>query len=246
MLKKRGQITAFIIIGVIIAIISVIIFFIRINNYEENNIQSGEIYERIQFCIDSVAMDSVYFTGLHGGYYNIPDPKENYSYIEVPIYWNVNSGNFPTKEKIETEMMKYISDMLPKCINSTSLKEEYNITLTEVSGSVNINENNVIFNINYPISIEKSGSINKFQNFNSKINMDFGKKYEFARMIFEQQNKNKNSLPMGFITNLAYENDFKFEIINLNSNEVLITLISNQDENRPFIYAFINKYGWKE
>lgn len=248
-MNKRGQLTIFIIMGIVIVAFS-IFFFVRPEVGFLNFPESNPIQLFIQSCIDQIGQDAVYFIGLQGGYYNVPNPKENYSYIEIPVYLNVNEQNIPLEENIQKEILKYIQDKLPICLgNFSSFREQgFDVIAREISGKIVFSQKDVVIDLDYPIFVRSESSSIELRDFSSKVDVNFNEKYEFVNQIFEEQRNDLDSIPLGFITNLAYENDFLFETVNIGEKTVLFTLIFEEDTNNfgdPFIYSFINKYDWE-
>jgi len=253
MTNKRGQITIFIILGIVIIMAVSLVLFLnqsKVNDeVPDQNLQTLPIKSFVESCIDQTGQDAVYFTALQGGYYKTQSPYEDYSYIDIPIYWDINTENIPTKETIETEMLNYIKNNLPECLNDFSAFKEqgFDIETGEINGEVTITARDVTFNIEYPVNVKRGNSATQLKDFFARTNLNFDEKYQYTLQIMGEQKKTPDSIPIGYITNLAYENDFIFETITLDQNTVLFTLIFNQDTNnkgQPFIYSFINRYDW--
>ncbi len=246
-ISKRSQISVFIVLVLVIIGIIIAMFIFKPENKNITPDQQN-IYNSIQSCVNSVAEDSIYFAALQGGYYDVPDPKENYSFIQIPIYWDSGKDKVPSKETIELEIMKYIKDMLPRCIDNLEIfkKNGFNLDKSKISGEVEIIDKNVNFKLKYPLTIKKENFTLEFKDFSKTVDLNFYERYDFVKQIIEEQKNDENSLHLGFITDLAYKNNFNFETININENEVLISLVFDKNSEKPFIYTFINKYNWKK
>jgi len=115
MQNKKGQITIFIIIGIIIISIFMFIFIIKDNNIVENNIQSTPsdvqpISLYIDSCLSKTALDGIYLVGQQGGYSNTSEPFYSFSDIKIPVYYNLNEKNIPTIKEIENQITLYIEN----------------------------------------------------------------------------------------------------------------------------------------
>lgn len=253
MINKRGQITIFIILGIVIIMAVSLVLFLNqskvSDEVSDQNLQTMPIKAYIESCINQIGQEAAYFTALQGGYYQTPLPYESYSYIKIPIYWDVNQEKIPTKNIIESEILNYIKNNLQNCLNNFSVFKEqgFDIETGEINGEVTITARDVTFNIKYPINVKRENSETQLKDFFARTNLNFDEKYQYALRIMEEQKKTPDSIPIGYITNLAYENNFIFETITLDQNTVLFTLIFSQDTNnkgQPFIYSFINRYDW--
>jgi hypothetical protein len=240
-MKKRGQITIFIIIAVIIIAVIFVLFFVNLKKNGTKD-ESDNFYSSVNFCIKTLSIEGLSYLGMQGGYDSVPDPKENYSIIEVPIYWNLGKDLSPDKKKIESELNNLLKRNIPNCINisGTDFKvDSENILINSV-----INEKNVNIKIKYPISVKKGDITKKYEDFSQNIDSKIGLGISFSKQIINEQKKDSNKFPIGYITDLSDKNNFYFETVPINENELMINLIFDKDSENPFIFAFINKYAW--
>ena len=88
-MHKRGQVTLFIILGIVIIVAVVIFFYVKSNNlnvpFFSTNIFSG-LDHNIETCVEEVAVDGLYLTGMQGGYYKIIGKQEHYLNYNIPYY----------------------------------------------------------------------------------------------------------------------------------------------------------------
>lgn len=247
---KRGQVSLFIIIGIIILVVVVLLFFSRAN-FKAQDLQIKIIENYIDTCIDAAGLSGFYYVGLQGGFVDVLEPKEDYYSWEVPIYWDNGVSSIPSKEIIEQEISKYLEITIPECMNKLkeSKQEDIEISMGEMSlVDFKINDAGADVELNYPISVKKGESTTEFKEFKKWIDFDFTGKYNIVNQIIEEQKRVQDSFPIGYITHLAYENDFTFELVNLEGDNILVSLIFEKENylNRSFIYQFVNKYDWGE
>ncbi|MEW6063384.1 MAG: hypothetical protein AB1571_03405 [Nanoarchaeota archaeon] len=144
-MKKRGQVTTFAIIAIIIVIGAISAFAIR--NYLLKSslereleravsvpVQARPIQSYLTNCLAQITSDAVKIAGLQAGYVTIPtdplpttpvNPFSNKlalpNNLNVP-YWFYETSNGiqksqkPKLENIELELASYISDNFPKCL----------------------------------------------------------------------------------------------------------------------------------
>ena len=122
MLSKRGQITIFIIIGLII-VIAVGLFYLKssVETKELEKIPDYQIAEPIRFfvqsCLDNVVDNGIFYTNFQGGYYDVPNSLY-YFFAEIPFYFYLGNDALPDKATFESEFSKYVKNELPICINN--------------------------------------------------------------------------------------------------------------------------------
>jgi hypothetical protein len=156
-IKKRGQVTVYIILGLVVLIALVAIFSLR--NYiikneferEQEKIQVVEEFKPVKnyldSCIQSIALQGSDLMGLQGGYINIPEdnlpvnpviPFSNKldifgnSRLVVP-YWFYETANgiqkqqVPTLQEMQIQLADYINSNLNNCLNNFTAFEGYQI-----------------------------------------------------------------------------------------------------------------------
>ena len=62
----------------------------------------------------------------------------------------------------------------------------------------------------------------------------------------EEQKKNLNSVPTGFISSLAYDSGFTYGNIYLADDNVIYTLVFEEKFKPSFVYNFASKYEWSK
>src|SRR3989344_4723678 len=129
MLTKRGQLTIFIIISILIVAVVVLFFTLKGTLQKEKPVspETAKIKNFVQECLDDSLEDVVFKVGENGGYY-FP-PKVSTPVLEVPYYIKDNKNLMPTKENIENEISKGIARELTFCVGNFELfSPEYEIT----------------------------------------------------------------------------------------------------------------------
>ena len=162
-MKKRGQVTLYVILGLIVLIALIAVFSLQ--NYiikneferEQEKIQVAEEFKPVKnyfdSCIQSIALDGARSLGLQGGYLTIPkdelpvNPALPFSNrlqifgndaLEVP-YWFYETANgiqkiqVPTVQDMQNDLQNFISTNINNCLNNFTSFEDY-----EVSGFDNI------------------------------------------------------------------------------------------------------------
>ena len=89
-MKKRGQVTLFIIIGMLILILTSIGFFwINYLRTIDRRVITDEIKpvtNYVDLCVEATARDAVERLGLQGGYIDIPDSILNNPYAYIVVF----------------------------------------------------------------------------------------------------------------------------------------------------------------
>ena len=246
-MKKRGQTTVFIVIGVVIVLIALLVVYLdskKIIGKRGDDFNTNPVSTFIESCLETNLKAGVNYVGLQGGYYNEPVISKYYSYYNIPYYWYNNQSHVPEISVIEQEISEYVKNYLPSCINDFKIfgDSKYEIEQGEISAKTTINELGVQISIDYPIVIKSEGKSVSIDRFSSSVSGDLKKAYDASRLIIEEQKKTPNEMPLGFVAELADEKGFTFETIT-DGSDVIYSLIFG--ENNVFIYNFAANYEWE-
>ena len=190
-MQKRGQVTVFVIIGIVVLLAFALVFMIASGkiNLEQGpgNIQLrlSNVYdnikaEQIDKCIDSETKKAIglilenggdfepsNFLIYHGKNYNIlcsAIPGKD-TCLSNPIFLNVLT------EKLNTRLSKSIFT----CIDLSGYGgRDYNIDAGDLTADVSIHNSNVVVDVNYPITITSGAVEFKRENFVYTVDIPLG------------------------------------------------------------------------
>ncbi len=184
-MRKRGQITAFIIIGIVLLIGVGIFFYYKslsteFKPAEIKPTKEGELQQYVTGCLDRIGEDAILQMGAKGGYIRLPNSIENnpaayiredsLGLVKVPFWYSPNDPNqdvnkAPPLEYLELQLKNYINESLPRCLaNFTPLSQSYNFINTEnYTVEVVVGEENVITRLSYPFTAVSKAKQEKFE-----------------------------------------------------------------------------------
>jgi len=156
-MNSKGQVTIFVILGILIVATAVAVFVLRDyiikNDFEREadklklNDEVIPVYNYFKDCISDVAYDGVKIMASQGGYLEIPD----YNYpinpiipfsnklslfedggLEVPYWFYETSNGIQTVQRpsildMQNDLNNYIKFNVPACANNFTVFEEYNV-----------------------------------------------------------------------------------------------------------------------
>ncbi len=234
---KRGQITLFIILAVVILIIVALVsyYFKDISNYNLKDItlpnEIRNYKENMQDCMESITGDAVRAVSSQGGYYQLP--RDNFAEITA-YYYIKGQKTMPSLRKVGSEIAAYVEDNLDGC---TPKEDKLQIEVTEKRAMVDILDDSVNFKIIYNVKIT-------FNNKEYQINepyetihfLNLKKAYGIAEQITNIQVQDQENICFSCILQLAEENNIKININSLDSS-LLFTI-----EDRDYRFNFANQY----
>ncbi len=255
---KRGQITIFIIIGILIlGAVAGSIYLVK--NFSQDALEAEDKKEVgsetasiklfVENCIKKTIEEGIHHIGLRGGYYEIINTdyitKTENKLIKIPFYLDQGKVNSPTKTEIEQELSKYIEKNLLSCTNFKSFeKQGYVIEKGNISANT-ILDKKINVDVKFPLKITSGSETQNLEKFTKTVNYDFLEKYNIINDFLYEQKKDTEWFSFGKILDLSDENDFDYEFQFQNST-IIVDFIFTDYLKEPFIYSFSLKYGWDD
>ena len=234
-MKNRGQITIFIIIAILIIAVVVLFFSFRGGIGKEKPIspEIASIQNFVEECIYDTGESALYFIGLHGGYYL---PSKFSTSLGIPYYIKGNQSLIPFKENIELEITEYVNEALFLCTGNFTEFEDFQIAQGKIKTQTLILDNEVILNVNYPLTIIKDDEKSRIKKFDEiKIPVRFGIIYNATNFIVNEHLKNTGEICMSCILDLQTKENILI-MVQDDENTIIYNIFSDD-------YLFDNKEG---
>ncbi len=207
---KRGQITTFVIIGILVVVMAVGTYYFRDiiipRGLSPKDIQVPEQAESVKLyvesCFDKSLRDAVNLIGSQGGYIELPGDVINvgeftnrlklFGNNEV-IYWyykadnNVDYIQVPNIKSMENEISNYIENNLVKCLGVFNEYDGFQIKKGRIKTETDISNARVVSKITFPLEIKKGDFEFKFSEFYSSLDVPLGDLYSVAKRIFDME-----------------------------------------------------------
>jgi hypothetical protein len=263
---KKGQITVFIIIGIVIlGIVASILFFRKETTLSSSSnildysvIQSdivstdaptnaAPVKDFVLACLDQEQRKIVFATAVQGGYFGYPDDFLRYDaiynsdYLYVPYYLNRNQVEIINKTRMEEEISFGLSLALPKCTNFSMFSYEVQAVLDQAKINTKITENTVVSDIHLPIIIKESGTYKEISDFKLILPSSLFKLYSAASEITSEQMKNKNFLCVSCMNNIMSKYNIDLNTIQTEDEKDYIILYSLSDLQQQLSFNFAHQ-----
>ena len=204
MRNKRAQLTAFIIIAIIIIASGVLYFVFRDSLTVAGIPPSIEpVYNNFLSCLEEDIFIGIDLLESQGGYIEIPDfePGSHHmpfssqlDFLGNPIpYWYYVSGNNIQKEQVpsESEMESQLSDFVKgeimDCVYDDYYGQGFEINFEEGSAKTSINGDNVDVSLNMNLRITKGEETVLIKTHNVIVNSKLGTLYDSAKKVYEHE-----------------------------------------------------------
>ncbi len=241
-IHKKGQITIFIIVAIII-IAAISLYFIFRETLEEDIItpETEGIYQFVRTCIENVGEDAVFYIGQNGGYFLYSEFSTD---TGIPYYYVDGENHMPSKSRIEREISHYVNEMLFFCTRNFGGFPDFNITQREIKTKTQIGESKVLLNIEYPLRITKGDSTSVLRNFeNIEVPVRLGVVYSATREMIEDQ-LGREGICLSCMLDIVIESDLYVDMIDYDE-ETVVFIVKDKNskiDDVAFEFIFANKY----
>ncbi|MDD5253533.1 MAG: hypothetical protein PHG05_00310 [Candidatus Nanoarchaeia archaeon] len=165
-MQKRGQITLFVIIGILILVVVGLFLFFRENSRNQSDMNSlmlEKFNPYVKSCLKEIGEKALLYVTRHGGYYKIPNEVLKSALLDIPYYSVSKNKYIPSVNRIEDETSGYINENIKGCLSSISLAgNSTDFELLAEGVSVEIDYDKVKLALGYNLFINGSS----YQKFN--------------------------------------------------------------------------------
>lgn len=206
-MKKRGQITLFIIVGIILllAIAVFIMYQKQIVVFKPERVIPPEIAplkRYVEDCAYTTAEKGIRLIGANGGFISFPEEIEldPASYLSVtplfpelktPLWRYRGRTRIPSEHRIKTDLEHYIEENLDTCLMELSpFITMFDIKKGNMSTIVDLTETGVEIELIYPLEIfiKLKNQTIKLDKFETTVPLRLKTLYELAKKIMQEEN----------------------------------------------------------
>lgn len=217
---KKGQVTIFIIVSIIVVGIILLFLFLFNNkkNFEEPvDIEVGLVKDFVQDCFEKTSKQALYFIGLYGGYYIPPEQSTEFG---VPYYVYNSQSRIPSKDKIESEISRFVEESLPLCLGEFESFSEFKIEKGNPKVITEIWQDSVFIELDYPIRISQGKTVSLLEEFENKIPIRLDTIYEACEFILDYELENPGEICLNCLLNLEAEKQIQINMQSMNTTIV--------------------------
>ncbi len=238
---KRGQITVFIVLGIIVLALTLFIFAIY-SQYSPKEISTAErgvldasnlagpVKSYVESCIRNTAKEGILENGYSGGYFTLPERSTIDLFYNVPYYKGYEQDYSPSDEVIASELGKYVDVLLNLCLDDFQpFKEQgYNITAGKPSSAVKLSPTKFSIETTFPLAVTLGTTITEISSFHTGVPAEeFYSDLEAARLV---ANSTTEMICTSCFSDLAAKNELFVEIYALTNNTYLFEITDNDYE----------------
>ncbi len=238
---KRGQISLFIIIGILI-IVAVGIFFVvrnQISLPEKVPLEVQPIDNAIEECVQQRLLDAVRLVGLQGGFIILPSNYLETEDFGIAYGYYEGTKTLISREKIQEEIDGFVSGAVIYCINEEDFLE-FNVSLENAVSNTRIEENAIVSSVRLLVSTSKgSKSFTINREYDAQVEIRLRNIYTIAEEIVNKEIKDPSNI------DLDYLSTFEYKVLMVPySEEIIVYSITDdsQPNEIPYTFRFANKF----
>jgi hypothetical protein len=244
-MKKRGQVTIFIVVGILILGITAGLFYFssKIKTLEQDNLLKIEelklpVKSQVNYCIENSVEEAVFYVGMQGGYYFSPPVSEQYWGGFIPYYFYEEESHVPEVGLLEEQLAKAVKYFLPFCLDEGLgffEKEGVEVSYKIKKVGIKLTDTRIIVEAGLPIKIQikdmaeeeesildldrltDQTSFTELTYFVVDVDLAYKKMYDRSKEIILLQARDPNWFPLGGVSDLAFEEGFSYEIISVDT-----------------------------
>ncbi len=243
-MKTQGQITLFIILGIVLAVGIGLVLSLKPST--DDLVRTIEVpallepvYTHVEDCIRDTAVPALYLMGMQGGYIYITQEYVSTYYSDVAYSYLNDRSVMPTLKDMESQLETYMEEALPACPNF-NLFPDLEISTENVTAGVKITTKGVVFNIEYPIVGVKGESSNEVKDFSMNIPIRLFHIYNVLGGIVSKTLEDPDWVDMSYLSEFK---DVKIEIVPYNEDTMIYSIT---DETIPEPYIFLSAFSFKK
>ena len=239
MIKKKGQVSVFIILGVLIVIV-LLILFSRDAGFD-TIFSSQSPYQEIEACAQEAVQEGLDILSLQGGviepdnYYMYEGKKIDYICYSENEYENCVMQKPILTNTIITELERYSKPKIKGCLNSVQNSLEsrgYSVVMKDPEITIDLVPDNVLVDMDIDLRIEKSG-VESYDNIRTGVK---SKIYNFALIagsISQWETRYGDSETLNY---MLYYPSLKVEK-KKQSEGTTVYILTDRDSDEEFYFA---------
>ena len=205
MMNKRGQVTVFVIVGIVIVVTIALIFYFLGDNIKRQTdtevvLEEASLEPMIQLvesCVRDEVVKGVELVGLQGGYFDPPKYSQEGDY-QISYDCHKDEGGvyinrLPTLAKIAQEIEEYISasdsvELIEECIDNFDDYKNQGYKIDDGVLNIDISiAQSILVDVNYPVEVERGEFVSSFNGVKFQIDSGLMDAYSVATDIINDE-----------------------------------------------------------
>ena len=230
-MNRKGQITLFIIVGIVLLIIAGLVVFIvkgpAIIRTGKEDLPTVQAY--VEECLEEVSYDAIYLLGEQGGYIYFDSQPVYHDEIVAAYHCYEGRDVTPTVEAMEAHISTYVILNMERCLDDFSSYRHLNMNIQtgEMKADTIVGIDDVFIKLDYSVSYAEEDGIKTINQFTASVPVRLGHIQSIVKDIAEKRLELPKQTDLEFLSrfdieiNVRYmgDRDILFEITDPLSKE---------------------------
>ena len=234
MMAKRGQVTLFVIIAIVVVAVALVAFLLYQQSTNKSETDVAGVKAQINDLLKTRILNDLTTVASQGGYSEVPEGSFPTPYYQVAYWLDGNETFYPSLKEVSSNV-DYLNFLITD-FNLNDSFQGYDISTGEFKSNTTILSEKVVVSINWPITIKKGSTTQTIENFEYSYNLRLGKLYDAAVYTADliANDTIPNKMPPEInLTIYNYENTSLYELKDTNSKFKI--------NNQSLIFVFAGK-----
>ena len=248
---KKGQVTTFIIVGIMLLILIALAIFLRGRLTEQAFEKAAQapplpsdiapINNYVELCLQRSITPGVFLLGAQGGF--ITPERDALKTQNAVIAYGAIDGKttLPEMEKVELQLAEYTEDAISLCLlNFSQFREQgYTIETGKPTAAVRVIEDTIAVNLDYPLNVRKGNTSYALRFFSAKVPIRLGHVLTIANDIAELIGKDPNRVDFRSLSNY----DVSISVLPYDGESIIYTIHDSNStvDDAPFTFMMATK-----
>jgi hypothetical protein len=249
-MEKKGQVSFFVLgAAILLILVSFILYVNRLDTLDvtEGSDFSSEINSVTIFvkeCLKQTAIDGIYYVSSKGGFYEDPVVGVDYFFNPVPIYFFFSMNLSISQDFFEESLSDFIEDSIDFCINDF---EDFPVEIDTpevIDAHTSFTRDDVVFNLNYPITIHKNDDKVSLTDFSVTLPVRMKDLHEASLKVTEIQMEDNENICLSCLLDVALDKEVDIYFENYDNDTIIFRILMNTTivEDEQFELIFANRY----
>ncbi len=243
---KQGQVTIFIIVGVILIIVLIILFKTlydtRFTNIkaDKGGALENEVKRSVEECIKVTTIEGISVIGDTGGYYQYSLNKSSEPLLGTPYYLDRGIISMPTTATIEQQLAQYVDDKLQHCTQDIIQEHAQLSEKRPPHSTITLAEHSVDVKVRYPLELSRAESVSKLDTFSVSVDsVRIGEIYSAIRDFLEEQRQYPSLICTSCMLTIGQQHNLSF-VVEIDNATTVVSVLDDQTrvDGYPYIFVF--------
>lgn len=248
---KRGQVTYFLLLALIIFLAFGFVSYIK--NSSSSNIKteiekesfgatpSAQVKNYVENCLNLVSEEAVQILGWQGGHIIYQPDSLITSYSVLSYAYDEGKNRLPAKSQMEDEISLYVNFALDYCLNNFTAFNGYQIEASKSDTTTIIQKDSVFVKTHYPIAIKVGDASATISDFSTIVPVRLGYLHEVLEEIIKKHQEDNGWIPVSYMSDF----NLTMNIYPYNETNIVYEIIDNQSliNNKPYRFLFANRFA---